>query len=159
MKSLRLLRLEKEVEEELKEIAKLKRTATEVAGLADRIAKRVAKKFLPKLLLTTTKEALIEAIENNVTVADKLYEYARLAKEKKLSRKQEKVWNTFKRIIKLLRKFSNYVKPFVNEYFTADFVIEAVRETRPELAEILETEKGKKWLEESIYELRDILGW
>ena len=157
--SLRLELVEKEVEEEIKEVERAIKTVRDVSSLVDKIARKIVRKFLPRLFITTDLEYLQWAIENNFTFYDKLAQYKKWEQEGKLTGKKKKVWKTIKTMLRLFRKFKRVIEPFIADYLNTEFILESIKETRPDLAEVLETEKGKKWLEENIREMKELIGW
>ena len=158
MEDLRLEAIVSEVEKELKESEKAIRTAKNISGLAYKVAKRTAKKFLPKMLITTDREYLEYCIETNYTLYDKIIEYHEKERKGELTKKQRVAWGTFKKAMSLFKRFSRVIQPFIDEFLTVDFILEAIQESKPELVEVLRTEKGLKWLKTNIEELRSILG-
>jgi len=153
--SLRLEMIEQEIEEEERLVEAVKETPEKI----HKLAKKFARKYLPKLLVTTDPEYLKWAIENDYTVLKKLAEYKRKAERGELTTRQKGVYKLTKRVLKLLRKFSSFIKPFAEDFLTPEFITESIEETKPELAPILKTPEGRKWLESNIRDIRALLGW
>ena len=150
--------LEHIVRKEIEKKEKAIKTVEDTANIAYDVARKVAKKFLPSLLVATDPNYLEKVIEENYTIADKIIEYHRKEAAKELTKKQLKAWKTFKTALSLFKKFSKLIRPFIDDFLTTKFIIEAIEDSRPDIAKLLKTEKGLKWLEKNIYELRNILG-
>jgi len=130
----------------------------EAGEYASELAVRLARRYLPRFLLFTNPSVLRAAVDANITVVDKLYEWIRKAKSGQLDPQRYKVLQLVLGAIEAVRVIAAAQPEVVRQFLKVDVALNAVRESKPELYGILSTERGRKWLERSLRQLGRLIG-
>ncbi|RLI78618.1 hypothetical protein DRP04_09930 [Archaeoglobales archaeon] len=125
---------------------------------AYKLARSLARRYLPQLLVFTTPESLVSAIKNNITLLDKIYEWARRAQRGQLDKERQKILYFTLQAISAVRTIAQANPLLICEFLRPSFVISSLSDTKPLLARILNTKRGRQWLNRSLLQLQQLLG-